>query len=74
MRRKAHYVIKPDHLWASIANLARTQNGELLSTRGDVAGHRAIDRDWSLHSRALWRRLLSADEIGVFFRRVAPSL
>jgi type I restriction enzyme M protein len=27
-----HYVIKPGHLWASIANLARTQNGELLNT------------------------------------------
>jgi type I restriction-modification system DNA methylase subunit len=32
MRRKVHYVIKPDHLGASIANLARTQNGELLNT------------------------------------------
>jgi type I restriction enzyme M protein len=32
MRRKVHYVIKPDHLWASIANLARTQNGDLLNT------------------------------------------
>jgi len=32
VRRKVHYVIKPDHLWASIANLARTQNGELLNT------------------------------------------
>jgi type I restriction enzyme M protein len=32
MRRKVHYVIKPDYLWASIANLARTQNGELLNT------------------------------------------
>ena len=32
MRRKVHYVIKPDHLWASVANLARTQNGELLNT------------------------------------------
>jgi type I restriction enzyme M protein len=32
MRRKVHYVIKPDHLWASIANLARTQDGELLNT------------------------------------------
>ena len=30
MRRKVHYVIKPDYLWTSIANLARTQNGELL--------------------------------------------
>ena len=32
MRRKTHYVIKPDHLWNSIANLARTQNAELLNT------------------------------------------
>src|SRR6185437_10230079 len=26
MRRKVHYVIQPKHLWASIANLARTQD------------------------------------------------
>src|SRR5437763_12532496 len=32
MRRKVHYVVKPDHLWASIANLARTQSDELLTT------------------------------------------
>ncbi|OXU13967.1 type I restriction-modification system subunit M [Sedimentisphaera salicampi] len=32
MRRKAHYVIKPRHLWANIAHMARTQNGELLNT------------------------------------------
>lgn len=32
MRRKAHYVIQPQHLWSSIANLARTQNAELLNT------------------------------------------
>lgn len=32
MRRKVHYVIEPAHLWNSIANLARTQNSELLST------------------------------------------
>ena len=32
MRRKVHYVIKPQHLWNSIANMARTQNGELLNT------------------------------------------
>jgi type I restriction enzyme M protein len=32
MRRKVHYVIQPQHLWNSIANMARTQNGELLST------------------------------------------
>jgi type I restriction enzyme M protein len=32
MRRKVHYVIQPPHLWASIANMARTQNTELLNT------------------------------------------
>ena len=32
MRLKAHYVIRPEHLWASIANMARTQDGELLNT------------------------------------------
>ena len=32
MRRKTHYVIKPDHLWTSIANMARTQNADLLTT------------------------------------------
>ncbi len=30
MRRKVHYVIKPDYLWGSIVHLARTQSGELL--------------------------------------------
>lgn len=32
MRLKVHYVIKPEHLWTSIAHMARTQNGELLNT------------------------------------------
>ncbi len=32
MRRKAHYVIKPRHLWANIAHMARTQDEELLNT------------------------------------------
>ncbi|MBK7984612.1 MAG: type I restriction-modification system subunit M [Candidatus Competibacteraceae bacterium] len=32
MRRKVHYVIKPEFLWSSIAEQARTQDGELLHT------------------------------------------
>lgn len=32
MRRKVHYVIEPDHLWSSIAEMARTQDEELLHT------------------------------------------
>jgi type I restriction enzyme M protein len=32
MRRKVHYVVKPQHLWGSITELARTQSNDLLST------------------------------------------
>jgi type I restriction enzyme M protein len=32
MRRKAHYVIRPEHLWASIVEMARRQDGDLLDT------------------------------------------
>jgi len=32
MRRRVHYVIQPAYLWSNIAELARTQNAELLST------------------------------------------
>ena len=32
MRRKVHYVIEPQHLWNSIAEMARTQHKELLDT------------------------------------------
>jgi len=32
MRRKVHYVIEPQHLWGSIAEMARTQNKKLLET------------------------------------------
>jgi type I restriction enzyme M protein len=43
MRRKAHYVIKPQHLWNTIANLARTQKGELLNTL--QAGFKYIENE-----------------------------
>jgi type I restriction enzyme M protein len=32
MRRKVHYVIKPDYLWSNISEMARTQEGDLLVT------------------------------------------
>ncbi|MBN2738869.1 MAG: type I restriction-modification system subunit M [Spirochaetales bacterium] len=32
MRRKVHYVIKPEYLWSSIAEMARTQHNDLLDT------------------------------------------
>jgi type I restriction enzyme M protein len=32
MRRKVHYVVKPDYLWENIVRLAKTQDGTLLDT------------------------------------------
>jgi len=43
MRRKAHYVIKPEHLWANIAEMARTQNADLLNTL--QAGFKYIENE-----------------------------
>ena len=43
MRLKAHYVIRPEHLWANIAHMARTQDGELLNTL--QAGFKYIENE-----------------------------
>lgn len=43
MRRKVHYVIKPQHLWSNIKEMARTQDGELLVTLEE--GFRYIENE-----------------------------
>jgi len=43
MRRKVHYVIKPEFLWSSIAEMARTQDDELLHTLQN--GFKYIEND-----------------------------
>jgi len=43
MRRKAHYVIKPEYLWSSIVEMARVQDTELLHTL--QAGFKHIEND-----------------------------
>ena len=43
MRRKVHYVIQPQHLWVSIAEMARTQNEDLLKTL--LAGFKYIETE-----------------------------
>lgn len=43
MRRKVHYVIKPQHLWSNITEMARTQDDELLVTLED--GLRYIENE-----------------------------
>jgi type I restriction enzyme M protein len=43
MRRKIHYVIKPEYLWNNIAEMARTQNDQLLVTLEE--GFRYIENE-----------------------------
>jgi len=64
MRLKVHYVIKPEHLWASISHMARTQNGELLNTL--QAGFKYIENE-SFQSRfqGLFSEInLGSDKLG----------
>ncbi|HET7306674.1 MAG TPA: type I restriction-modification system subunit M [Gammaproteobacteria bacterium] len=43
MRRKTHYVIRPEYLWSSIAQMARTQHDDLLRTL--EAGFKYIENE-----------------------------
>ena len=43
MRREAHYVIRPEYLWTSIAHMARTRDDELLGTL--QAGFKHIENE-----------------------------
>ncbi len=43
MRLKAHYVIRPEHLWTSISHMARTQDDDLLNTL--QAGFKYIENE-----------------------------
>ncbi len=64
MRRKVHYVIQPAHLWNSIANLARTQNGDLLNTL--QAGFKYIETEsFESTSQGLFSEIdLSSPKLG----------
>ena len=64
MRRKLHYVIKPDYLWRSIAEMARTQNKELLATL--QKGFRYIENESFQSSfRGLFSEInLDSDKLG----------
>lgn len=64
MRNKVHYVIEPQYLWNTIAELARIQNGELLQTL--EKGFKHIEED-SFEStfRGLFSEInLTSDKLG----------
>ena len=64
MRRKVHYVVKPEYLWGSMVHLARTQNEHLLDTL--QKGFKYIEED-SFHSNfdGLFSEInLASDKLG----------
>lgn len=68
MRRRIHYVIKPRYLWSHIAELARTQSGDLLQTLGD--GFRHIEEESFEHTfSGLFSEVnLLSDKLGKDYR------
>jgi len=64
MRRKLHYVIKPQYLWSNIYELARTQNKYLLKTLQD--GFKFIENEsFDSTFRGLFSEVnLDSDKLG----------
>ncbi len=64
MRRKVHYVVKPEFLWNNITELARTQDGELLETL--VKGFKYIENESFENSfQGLFSEInLNSDKLG----------
>jgi type I restriction enzyme M protein len=64
MRKKVHYVIKPQFLWSNITELARTQNGELLETLQN--GFRYIENEsFDSSFKGLFSEInLNSDKLG----------
>jgi type I restriction enzyme M protein len=66
MRLKVHYVIEPQHLWSSVAEMARTQHDDLLDTlwkgfkyieeKSFESTFQGLFSEINLHSEKLGRR------------------
>ena len=64
MRRKIHYVIKPEYLWGHIVHLAKTQDGKLLDTL--QKGFKHIEEEsFSSNFQGLFSEInLGSDKLG----------
>ncbi len=69
MRRKIHYVIKPEYLWSSIAEQARTQDEELLHVL--ERGFRFIEEEsFDSSFRGLFSEInLESEKLGKNYRQ-----
>ena len=68
MNNRVHYVIKPEYLWSHIAEMARTQDGELLNTLQQAFKH--IEEDSFRNTfRGLFSEVnLASDKLGKEYR------
>jgi len=68
MRRRVHYVIKPDYLWGNIADMARRQDEELLNTLQD--GFKFIENEsFDSTFQGLFSEIdLASDKIGKTYK------
>ncbi|MBF0147798.1 MAG: type I restriction-modification system subunit M [Magnetococcales bacterium] len=64
MRRKVHYVIRPEYLWTSLTEMARTQNEALLATLQN--GFKYIENEsFASTFRGLFSEInLASDKLG----------
>src|SRR5690606_28747248 len=64
MRRKVHYVVKPEYLWGNIVHLAKTQNEKLLDTL--QKGFKHIEEEsFSSNFQGLFSEInLGSDKLG----------
>lgn len=64
MRRKVHYVIQPQYLWANISELARIQSPDLLETL--EKGFRYIEQEsFGRNFQGLFTEInLNSDQLG----------
>ena len=69
MRRKVHYVIKPEYLWSSIAEMARTQDEALLRTLHQ--GFQFIENEsFSSSFRGLFSEInLDSEKLGKHYKQ-----
>jgi len=64
MRRKAHYVVKPQYLWGHIVHLAKTHNDELLNTLQQGFKH-IEEESFQSHFQGLFSEInLASDKLG----------
>ncbi len=64
MRRRIHYIIEPPYIWDNIAELARTQNKDLLNTL--QAGFKHIEEEsFESHFQGLFSEInLASEKLG----------